>query len=309
MQTCSTARQPALMLALVVCAWIGVACVSTHHPRPANIAPPGRLSWDGHLPLVALEAGEAEIVGQPPQPAQGETPRAERLTLDGAMSSAFGPPLASSLFPVWFEWAFRVGVFEGCEAGALLGLFRQGAEARCGVLQERWGHPVSVALGGAVAALPFYERVGPWWRADADISALTGPKMRLMGRLSLTHGPERRVVLETPPKRLWDPTPDPNTSDVSRATLWFEQVETRVSLALGVGVWGARANEDGSKEFVVGVAPYWVVRSASPHASGCVLCSATRMERWNAGFGAVLTVGLAGRPERHHAEPVCEGGL
>lgn len=285
----SAVRWACVVLGVLVCA----GCVSTNHPRPADVAPPGGWSGDLHAPVIVAEAGRAHVVGQEPRPPEGETPWTDRLTLDNAVQSPFPLPVAVVPMPIWVEASARYGVFEGCEAGGLIGLFRQGVEARCGVLQERWGHPLSVAFGGVVALVPFYDDVGPWWSASMDTSVSAGATARLMARVSLTHGPERRAVLETPPVRLWDPPPDPNVADAPSAALWFERTETRIALAVGLGLTG---EADDPVEIVVGFTPYWVIDHAAPHAVGCDQCPTVRLERWEAGFGAGITLGAALRP-------------
>jgi len=273
---------PLAALILIALLW---GCQTPIHPRSAEVAKPGGLAWNAHLPLTTLAPGHVE--GQGLEGPEHPVP----VALDGN-SGALGDGTALTILPFWWEFAGHLGVFSPCEVGIFLGLFRMGGDARCQVLWESEGAPLSMALGGAAAFLPGFERNGAWGRVGIDLSRhMAG--IAWMLNLALTRGIEsHRLFVDDPPDGIGYTPPPPNQTydGESFPYLQIAREETRVAGAFGLGLPLGK----GDWTFVIGLVPYLVIDAGPIAAATCAGCSALHVTRFNEELGVSLTLGVEG---------------
>lgn len=262
-------------------------CLAPIHARTAEVAMPGELRMDAHVPLLFVAVGDARAVAPG---AEGEEPRA--LTIEGP-SIGMDEVNGAGVFPFWWELSFAFGLFRPCETGVMLGLFRLGGELRCGLVQQRWGQPISLAISAAAAAVPLYDRPGLWWRGGVDLSRWW-EHLALIGNLYVTSGPEAYLV-GSPPEEHWDRPLEELNADEPGGQLLLSREELRLALALGLGV---RASRSSTLAFVVGLTAHVVLAQGDLLNAECRGCSAVELADYDEGFGFTLTVGVSGAPRR-----------
>lgn len=129
-------------------ALLALGCQPAAFPRTGEVVPPRALATDAHLQVVNWE------------PQRVSLPDGRKLR-----SNVAWYPILSA--------AVRVGLGP-CEVGGLYQLTRVGAEARCGLVQERLGHPLSIAYSGLLA-LDYGPTTAAFTRIGLDISRRFGP--------------------------------------------------------------------------------------------------------------------------------------
>lgn len=264
-----------------VLAWSGSGCVASGQPRPALVAKPGQISFDAYLPLATIGIGRATATA--PDPVTAEPTELDiggpTLGLDEIVGT--GPP------PFWWQLSGRIGVFPGCEVGAEIGLFRLGGEVRCAVLDQRKGAPLSLAMAGAGAYLPFYQRGGPWWRGAVDVSYRHSAVLTVMANVYLSRGPEGRQLAGAIPDELWDVPLDTTVSHAPSAAAYIVRTETRLSTALGVAL-----SNKGKYAAVLGLVPYFILDDQPISHYDCRLCSTVAVTGFRERFGFSIVVGM-----------------
>jgi hypothetical protein len=258
------------------------------------VAPPGRIAWDVHLPLVTFARGEARGVLRGDE--RAEPPLETRRVSFEGLSGGFEDPtrIAAPVPPFWWEGSLRYGLFRPCEVGALLGFFRLGGELRCGLLDETRGAPFSLAAAAGGAFLPFYGRGGPWWRAGLDLSR---QHQRLLWMLNpyVSRGPEgHQMLLEDYPADYLDTGPDPTHSYNASPYLQVVRSEWRLAAAVGVGFLTGSADEETGLAVILGLVPYVTLDADRAEVVDCHNCSALGGVRFAEDFGLTLTVGVTG---------------
>jgi hypothetical protein len=264
------------------------ACMTPIHPRTAEIAPPGGFIFDTHIAL--LTGGPATTRATGVRTEGGTSRRA--FTLEGVLGAAFDPSSAAGIPPVWWEFSGHLGVLPGCDVCAIVGILRLGGEARCGPLDQREGAPFSLAVGGALAWVPFIKTDAVWWRSTLDISRRFG-QWQAMTNLALSHGPEGYLSIDAPPVIFWDAQPDPNVSDDPGAGLELVRTEWRLAAALGFAVTASDPDQQ-ALWFVMGVVPYVVLDASPLSRTTCDRCPTVEVDAFEHSHGLSLTVGIAG---------------
>lgn len=257
------------MRLLVLAPLLLTSCASPLYPRPADTPPSGRWSVDGATTLMAVGADQAQV--------RDPTGNVRRFRgLGGNFEEAGG---AMPLFVP--ELAGRIGVTHALEAGAIVGPFRLAAEARIGLLAERNGYPVSLALAQAVGYQPFYHRKGPWLRTGIDLSHRFGSVV-VMSNLYLTHGQEAHAFPVGLPSR-------PEDAQVADAPPQHAQVVVREMRFLPALACGTHLE---SGYVMIGVVPWFTVRSWPLEHASCDGClPGYEVISYRENFGASLVVG------------------
>lgn len=253
------------------------ACVSAVIPRTADIAPPGHLAGEAILPITYATATAR---GHHTDEATGAR---EAITLDGLSPAALHAPLVLSLMPVWFTTTVRLGLFTPCEVGVTLGLFQQGGELRCGILQQPAGHPLSLAASAGALYQPLFDEP-TLYRAGLDLSHRFGA-IELTAGLHLSHGTTVHHLADIPSRYT---TPD----DHHAAPVVFARLHgTRLNLPLGLIL--AADDEIGG---LIGLVPY-VTLADDIRQLECRQCPAVHLDRFEERWGIVFTAGMrfAGR--------------
>ncbi len=276
-QTSQTPR-----LCIVVCLF-ACSCLATGHPRPAEIAKPGQLTFDGHVPLTTLGIGSLDGTAPDPDDPDGE-PDEFRV---GGPTIGLVEIVGTGPIPVWWELSGRMGVFPGCEVGIMLGIFRQGGEARCAVIDQREGMPVSMALGFAAAYQPFFGVGGPWYRGSLDISYRKAKELTLMFNLYASRGPEGRVLGGDVPEKHWDTPLDPELLHQTGSSVFVSRDEWRIATAIGAAV-----SIEGKIAATVGLVPYFIIDDQPIATFDCGNCSTVSATEYNERFGISLVVGF-----------------
>jgi len=245
------------MSLLVRGAWVAfvanAGCQPAAFPRTGEVVEAGRFAAEVHLQTAVYE----------PQ---------RTVTTDGRALRAevgFIPALVGGA---------RMGV-GGCEIGGVYGMTRLLGEARCGVIQERRGAPLSVALAGAVG-LDYGPVTGAVARVGVDVSRRLGPFRPLVDVYVSTANQYR--YMEDP----GDPPiegPLPGSKSVIRQ-------EVRITVPVGLAIeLVPRDPSDRMRptwSLVLGANPFAVLHAPAP----CARCLA-----WNGNAGVGFVVGLEAR--------------
>jgi hypothetical protein len=212
---------------------IGACAAPVAYPRSAELLEGGRTRVRASGPLVGLADTSAQAVLDSSAHETYSDLSAARVR-NGAFPGLdwiLGPFLS-----VEGGFDLSLGV---CEIGGLLSFLRVGAELRCGLLQERWGAPFSLAasvaglypidLGGVL--FPMRDRGG--FRAGFDGSFRLGGWGPLLGAY-VDHGTQRRALLD---RRM------PMSEDLffkKYSTIVAVRDEWRLAVPLGVALYGER---------------------------------------------------------------------
>ena len=181
----------------------------------------------------------------------------------------------------WFP--IIVGTVRGslgrCEFGGLWQTTRVGAEARCGLLQERLDHPVSVALSGMMA-VDYGPYTGSFGRIGLDVSKRFGPIAPLVDVYLSTGDTERYME---------DPSHPPPDGPVPGAKSIVRR-EVRVTVPFGVAIRTAQLERDHGPWLwlVVGATPWFLLDKRPCQADGTTPC----LVRWDADHGVGFTLGV-----------------
>lgn len=235
-----------------VLAFFSVGCEPAALPRSGVIVPRGHFAGEAHLPVVQYEPQKVTVAG------------------------SNGRQLVSSV-----SWSPMIsggarGSLGGCEVGGIYQLLRIGGELRCGLLQERWGHPLSVALAGAIA-LDYGPYTAVFARLGLDASRRFGP-VELIADAYLSAGDAYRYLED--PSVVPIEGPLPGSQSVVRR-------EVRLTVPLGIAFRATQLGElgdawnvtDRSRPWlwiVLGATPWWVLnrQPTAWDAAGGVIFSA-----------------------------------
>ena len=167
------------------------------------------------------------------------------------------------------------GSLGGCEIGGLYQSLRIGGEVRCGLLQERWGHPLSVALAGLVA-VDFGPYTAVFGRIGIDASRRFGP-IKLVADACVSAGDAYRYLQD--PDDVPIEGPFPGSQSIVRR-------EVRLTVPLGIAIRTAQLGNswresDATRPWiwlVFGATPWWVLNK--------------QPSTWDAGGGMIFSVGF-----------------
>jgi len=228
-----------------------LGCQPAAFPRSGEIVPRGQFAADVHLPIVQWEPQKVIVPGT----------NGRQL-----VSSVSWSPVISG--------AVR-GSLGGCEIGGLYQWLRVGGEIRCGLLQERWGHPLSIALGGLLA-FDFGIVTAPFGRIGLDVSRRFGP-LKLLADVYMSAGDAYRY--------LEDPSIIPIEGPLPGARAIVRR-EVRLTVPLGIAIRTAQLGDSWRQSdarrpwvwLVFGATPWWVLNK--------------QPATWDAGGGVVFSVGF-----------------
>jgi hypothetical protein len=223
-------------------------CQPAAFPRTAEIAETGTVVGEVALQAVAFE----------PQ---------RTITSDGRALST-----KAAFFPA-VGGAARVG-FHGCELGGIYALTRLGPEVRCGLLRERRGHPLSVALSGA-AAVDYGPYLGAFGRVGLDVSRRAGPVTAIVDAYLSTSKQYRYMQ---------DPAKVPIEGPLPGA-LSLVRNEIRLTLPVGIG-FNVGSVDSTRVTLVAGVNPYFVLHAGACQDSPC------QAKTYEGERGGALTLGF-----------------
>lgn len=258
----------ALALLAAGCAHSGVT------PRTAEIVGGGDTAFAANYHVATLAPGSMTL-------ADGRTMRGFTGFRDLPDAQA-GLALLFANVQIHARTAFT----KRAEIGVLLGLQEQGAELRLGVLGERWGAPLSLAVSAAATWRPFMSWRRPWYRVGIDLSRRFGRVAPLLD-VYATWGPESHAISQ--PGEV-APDPGPTATHVADAPQPYYLVtrdELRVQAAIGVSI-----AKCAGAACTFGIVPYWTALARAPDRLECVGCSGPPIaleEKW----GATLVMGLA----------------
>ena len=228
-------------------------CQPAAFPRSAEIADEGDVSAEVHLQTVGFE------------------PQRATLTDGRTLSSKL------AVFPI-IAGGVR-GSIGRCELGGLYALTRIGPEARCGLLGEKWGDPISVAFSGA-GAIDYGGYVGAFGRLGLDVSRRAGPVTAMVDIYLSTANGLRWMV---DPGNIPIEGPLPGSASVLRR-------ENRLTVPVGIGIDLAQPGKM-LATLVLGANPYFVIAKGACRDHPCTAS-------WSADRGAAITVGM-----EFHARP------
>lgn len=215
------------LLSIAALVFLFTGCLATQQvptqPRTAEIAEPGQFGFNHSTSVVS--GASATATGR-------RTDTGEAVSHDGWEFSLF-PAADITLAP-------RLGLFKPCELGAMISLpfTRNAFELRCGVLQESWGDPLSVAVGGAFGVQGLWDRQeGVWSRVSVDVSR-RWPDLVVLGNIGLTYGNEVQLFFydEIDPPQYGGIPPVGSTNDgFETYELLARRDELRLGIAAGIG--------------------------------------------------------------------------
>jgi hypothetical protein len=220
-------------------------------PRSGEIAPRGQGAGEVHLAIVQYEP--------------------QRVTVPNSNGRQLVSNVSWSPVP---SGGARASL-GGCEIGGLYQFTRLGFEMRCGLLQERWGHPLSIALAGLLAVdFGFYG--APFGRIGLDASHRFGP-IKLVADVYASAGDAYRFI------------EDPDVIPIEGPFIGAQTItrrEVRLTVPLGIEIRTGRLGhswdqEDRTQPFlwlVFGVTPWWVLNE--------------QPSTWDAGSGVIFSVGF-----------------
>lgn len=190
-----------------------------------------------------------------------------------------GRKLASDVafFPI-VHGALR-GSLGGCEVGGFTQLTRWAAEARCGLLQESRGHPLSVASSGAFG-IDYGPYTAPMARIGLDVSRRFGRLTPLVDAYLGTSSALRYI--EDP----GDPPiegPLPGAKSVVRREV---RLTVPVALAIELGRWDSISVGEQALALVAGATPWVLLDSGPCRDDPC------HTRSWDADSGAGFTLGV-----------------
>jgi hypothetical protein len=239
---------------------VGLGCQPAAFPRTADVAPSGGLSAEAHLQALSFE------------------PQTVRLDDGRTLSS---PISFAPIAHVALRGGFGGGL-GGCEAGGFFAMPRVGGELRCGVLQERLGDPISVAVSGA-GGLDYGYVFGAFGRMGVEVSRWFG-RIAPMVNLHLSTAEQYRYIE--------DPEDVPIEGPFGGAKS-IERREIRATLPLGIAFAVARTEIPArTYAIVLGATPWWVLRSI-----GAASEDTPRPIAWEGERGLSLSLGLLVRSE------------
>jgi hypothetical protein len=220
-------------------------------PRSGEIVPRGHGAGEAHLPIVQWEPQHVTV------------PQSNGRRLVSYISWS---PVPSGAM----RWSFG-----GCEIGGLIQFTRVGGEARCGLLQERWGQPVSIALAGMLA-FDFGVYVAPFGRIGLDASRRFGP-LKILADVYLSAGDAYRFI------------EDPDVIPIEGPFVGAQVItrrEVRLTVPLGIAIRAAHLGnswrqDDDSRPWlwlVFGATPWWVLNR--------------QPITWDAAGGVIFSVGF-----------------
>lgn len=226
-------------------------CLPAAFPRSGEVAPRGDFSAEVSLQAVAFEPQRVPI---------------ERRTLTSKV--AFFPAIGG---------AVRASLGH-CEVGGFYALTRIGPEARCGLLSERRGSPLSVALSGS-GGIDYGAHFGAYGRLGLDVSRHAGPITAIVDAY-LSTADELRYIGDPANPPIEGPFPG-HQSTLRR--------EIRLTLPVGIGFDVAK-NETRRFTLVVGTTPYFLLVKGACKDDPC------KTPIWDGDRGAGITVGLEVHP-------------
>lgn len=254
---------------------LSLACQSTVQPRPARVAPPGRVSWSAHLPVVRVAPAQLD----------GRVGDGRAVTVD-AIGTGVADGTAVWVPPLWVEGELRYGLFAPCEVGGLLSPLRAGVELRCQLVQG----PLDAAVSAAGAWLWAFGRNAPWGRAGFELSRTGAARTGMLGVFASV-GPEAWwFEFVDPPAGLNDPV-DPGVTD--GPTPGVRAVRDEVALAVPLGLSWA-VDDAWVSGLGLGLVLRQVLWAGAPRFQACQGCSldgaAVRL-----GPSALFTLSVYGR--------------
>jgi hypothetical protein len=221
-----------------------LACQPVAFPRSGEIVPRGQVAAEVHLPIVQWE------------PQRVTVPQTNGRQLVSYIS--WSPVISGAVR----------GSLGGCEIGGLYQWTRVGAEVRCGLLQERWGQPLSIALSGMLA-FDFGVYAAPFGRIGLDASRRFGP-LKLLANAYLSAGDAYRFI------------EDPDVIPIEGPFIGAQVVtrrEVRLTVPLGIAIRAGHIRESESWVWLVlGATPWWVLNK--------------QPSTWDAGVGMIFSVGF-----------------
>lgn len=290
-----------IWLAAAALALLATACTASTTHRLAEVALPGETVLDVTMTPASATAGrvrlDAAYAPGTPQPDASGQPRQSAAPLSRFVFAGTGfiaPPMLY-VSPWWLDSATRLGVWEPCEIGPIFSFVRAGAEMRCGLLQERDGAPLSVAVGFATTAHFFQKNQGPIHRVSLDLSRRDAHR-RWMGNLHLSQGPRSYSAQLNLPD-VHDSTD--NEDEIILEPLvtpinpwaYLERDELRLTLALGLG-W----QTDKDTLLSVGIAPRVTLGESQLTHATCNACESLRPISFDGDYGFDLTLGISKPP-------------
>gem|GEM_PF-2624404 len=250
------------------------SCLSSLHPRPGDTAPAGSWAIDPAFTMMTFSRDQAEV-RRPDGGLQRRTGLGGEQVPVGGAFSFFTPEVGG-----------RLGLTRRIEAGAQLGPMRQALELRLGLLSQRRGHGVSVALAQAAGYQPFADTRGLWLRGGLDASRWSGGTL-VMANLHVSHGTEIHAFTVNVPA----PPSNEEVADGPSPSASVRRVETRLLAALSIGRGGAMGPGDAPFSggfFAFGLVPYWVLR-ARDLSRECLTCApGHEVTRFSENFGISL---------------------
>lgn len=276
---------PAAAIALVAMACGAVACTPAVAPRSGRVLEPGGF---------AVEFRATPAAGAP------ATVELEKLTghsveVDGNSAARFVVPTLAWFGPwMWLEYGFRFGLFEPCELGLDYGMMQLGAEARCGLLDDRDGDPVSLAVGAAALYQAAHLESGWLGRLSTDLGLPLGRSgWSLIAGFAVQYGAHGHAMTldegDVDEKFLEDS--DDFLFAGPPPWAYLERRELRLTGHLGATL----DFEDGAGGLTLAVVPWgsaWV--DSEPLASRCFGCDfltpRALTERWGVALSTSLTL-------------------
>ena len=167
-----------------------------------------------------------------------------------------------------------------CEFGGIYQLTRIGGEVRCGLLQERLDHPISIALSGAMT-LDYGPYTGWFGRIGFDISRRFGPITPLVD-----------VYLSTGDGMRWmeDPSHPPPDGPVPGAKSIVRR-ELRMTVPFGFAIKTAQlegGNDAPWVYIVAGGTPWFLLDKGPCQNDNHAKCTI----QWDADRGMGFTIGV-----------------
>lgn len=201
----------------------------------------------------------------------------ERSTLQGLLPILMAPLTAGEL-------GVGIGVTDRLQLGMALSIHRAEMELRLGLLGERWGDPVSMAVSAAGGSWFFPSDPGA--RAGVDLSKRFGRRV-VLGGLHASQGPARYTH-----KLSYDDCTLPDSHrDISRCSFQVDRTESRLTATLGAAFHLHRARSPRNAALVLALVPY-VVLDSSPAKAKCSACDPLAVDTFESDWGVTLVLGV-----------------